>query len=224
MRYSRRRRNEPYVRLPNGLSDLLFPGPFDTRRQGQSKKCHGLLARRKLPLYSGAWFSFIRRGRSIDMMPIIERSIEISATPQSVWSIVSDPSLTPKLFPDVVSITSHPPGLAALGQKNTIVAKVGGRRSEATFETTEVVPNQKLSLRQTSGGLLKKYVTTTTLSPMKKGTQVTTKVDYEVAAGFLGKILSVALVNRTVRNNILASIKNLKELAELKEMPGGTKG
>ncbi len=157
-------------------------------------------------------------------MPIIERSIEIAATPQTVWSIASDPSLTPKLFPDVVSIRSDPQGLATVGQKNVIVAKVGGRRTEATFETTEVMPNEKLSLRQTSGGLLKKYVSTTTLSPTKKGTLATTKVDYEVAAGFLGKILSVALVNRTVRKNILSSSTNLKELAELKEMPSGTKG
>ncbi len=157
-------------------------------------------------------------------MPTIERSIEITATPQTVWSILSDPSLTPKLFPDVVSIRSDPPGLAAIGQKNIFVAKVGGRRTEATFETTEVMPNQKLSLRQISGGLLKKYVSTTTLSPTKKGTNATTKVDYDVAAGFLGRILSVALVNRTVRNNVLASSKNLKELAELKEMPSGTKG
>jgi hypothetical protein len=103
---------------------------------------------------------------------------------------------------------------------NTILFKVGGRRNEGVFETTEVVPNERLTVKETKGGLLKKYESTTTLSPLRKGTKVTTKVDYEVAAGFLGRVLSLALVNRTVRNNVNASIRNLKELAELKEMPG----
>lgn len=153
-------------------------------------------------------------------MPTIERSIEISASPQTVWSIVEDPILLPKVFPNVISVKTDPPGMAHVGQKNTLLVHVGGRRSEATFETTEVVPNEKLAFKQTSGRLLKNYVGTTTLSPLRKGTKATVRVDYEVAAGFLGRILSAAVVTRTVRNNVLASIKNVKELAELKEMPG----
>jgi carbon monoxide dehydrogenase subunit G len=163
---------------------------------------------------------FIRFGSNEpSSMPTVERSIEIAATPQTIWSVLGDPSLVPKIFPNVISVKTDPPGMAHVGQKNTLLVHVGGRRSQAIIETTEVVPDKKLSVRQTSGGMLKKYDSTTTLTPLKKGTKLTTTVDYEVAAGFLGRILSATLVNRTVRNNILTSAKNLKELAELKEMP-----
>ncbi len=157
-------------------------------------------------------------------MPTIEQSIEIAASPQTVWSIVSDPSMTPKIFPDVVSAKVEPPGPASVGQKSTLVVKVGGRRSEGTFETTEVVANQKLSVRQVSGSVLKKYESATSLTPTKRGTRVTGTIEFEAAAGFIGKILSVAVINRTVRKNVTASLKNIKELAELKEMPSTKKG
>jgi carbon monoxide dehydrogenase subunit G len=152
-------------------------------------------------------------------MPTIEQSVEIAASPQTVWSIISDPTMTPKIFPDIVSAKIEPPGPAAIGQKSTLVMKVRGRRSEGTFETTEVVANEKLSIRQVSGSLLKKYDSTLGLTPTKRGTRVTETVEFEPAAGFLGKVLSVAVINRAVRTNVNASLKNVKELAELKELP-----
>jgi len=155
-------------------------------------------------------------------MPTVERSIEIAATPQDVWGVLADPSLVSKIFPDVISVTTSPPGMAHVGQKNNIIYKIGGRRQKGSFETTEVTPNERLSFKQISGGLLKKYLSTTTLTPFKKGTKLTTTVDYEVAAGFLGKILSATVVNRTVRKNVLSSTTNTKELAELKEMSSTT--
>jgi carbon monoxide dehydrogenase subunit G len=157
-------------------------------------------------------------------MPTAERTVEISASPETVWSIIADPSMIPKLFPDVVSVVSDPPGPAAVGNKLNMTAKVAGRRVQQSLETTEVVQNRKLSTKQLPGGLLKTYLGTFILEPSKKGTRTTQKVEFEVSAGYLGKVLSALVVNRTVRKNILVSLTNLKELAELKELPSKSSG
>ncbi len=155
-------------------------------------------------------------------MPTVETSIEIAASPDIVWSVAGDPSLVSKIFPDVISATTTPPGMATVGQKTTLVGKVAGRRIQGIFETTEVVPNKKLVVKQTSGSVIKSYFSTLTLEPTKKGTRVSNRVDFEPAGGYLGKVLSALVINRTVKRNILASVNNIKELAELKELPSQT--
>ena len=157
-------------------------------------------------------------------MPTFERSIEIAASPETVWKIAADPSLIPKVFPDVISATTDRPGLAQVGQKVTVTAKVAGRRVQATTENTEVIPNKKLVLKQLPGGFMKTFVNTYTFEPTNKGTRMTSKAEYEASAGYLGKFLSVFVVNRTVKKNLELSVKNVKELAELKELPASKSG
>ncbi len=159
---------------------------------------------------------------SSPLMPIIEQTVEISASPQTVWSIVADPSYFPKLIPDVISNEVNPPGMATVGQKSHVIAKLAGRKVEAFGEATEVVPNKRLVTRQRPGGLFKTFSATTTLEPTKKGTRATQSLEYEVSMGYLGRVLSGLVVNRFIRKNAKASLANLKEIAELKEMPSRT--
>ncbi len=157
-------------------------------------------------------------------MPTFERTIEIAASPETVWKIAADPTLAPKIFPNVISVIAEPPGMAHIGQKVTLTGKIAGRRVRNTNETTEVVPNKKLVFKGVPGGLLKTLVRTLTFEPTKKGTRVTAKTEYEASVGYLGKVLSVLVVNRTLKKNLEVSENNLKELAELKELPGTTSG
>ncbi len=157
-------------------------------------------------------------------MPIFERSIEIAASPETVWKIAADPTLALKVFPDVISVTAEPPGMAHIGQKLTLTAKIAGRRVQQTTETTEVVPNKKLVNKKVPGGFMKTLVDTLTFEPTKKGTRATAKSEYEVSAGYFGKFLSLLVVNRNLKKNLEARMNNLKELAELKELPGTSTG
>lgn len=152
-------------------------------------------------------------------MPSVEQSLDISAPPSTVWSILADPSLVPKLIPDVISNEVNPPGMATLGQKGHTIGKIAGRRVEFFTEITEIVPNKKLVLTQRPGGLFKTFSGTLSIEPSKKGTRATQKFEYEPSMGYLGKVLSNILVNRTIKKNTKAFLTNVKELAELKEMP-----
>jgi carbon monoxide dehydrogenase subunit G len=149
----------------------------------------------------------------------VEQTVEISAPPETVWSILSDPTSIPKLIPDVISNEVDPAGPLVLGQKAHLTGKMAGRKVEFFSEATEVVPNKKLVITQRPGGLFKAFSNTVALQPTKKGSRVTQTFQYQVSMGYLGKALSSLVVNRFVNKNARAYLKNLKEIAELKEMP-----
>ena len=155
-------------------------------------------------------------------MPTIEQTVDVAAPVETVWKIVADPTLLPKLVPDVISNESDPPGMVTVGQKGHTVGKIGGRRAEFFTEVTEVVPNKRAVISQRPGGLFKTLSSTLTLEPSKKGTRVSQKFQYEASMGYLGKALSAILVNRSINKNAKAFLVNVKELAELKEMPKTT--
>ncbi len=155
-------------------------------------------------------------------MPIFEQTVDIAAPVETVWSIIADPTLFPKLVPDIISNTAEPPGMATVGQKFHSVGKIGGRRAELFSEITEVVPKKKIVRTGRPGGLLKTSSNTLTLEPSKIGTRVNQKLEFEPSLGYLGKAITAVFANRTFKKNAKAYIANLKELAELKELPKTT--
>jgi uncharacterized protein YndB with AHSA1/START domain len=152
-------------------------------------------------------------------MPTVEQTVDIAAPLETVWNIVADPTLVPKLVPDIISNESEPAGMVTVGQKGHAVGKIGGRRTEFFTEVAEVVPKKKIVLSQRPGGLFKTFSNTLTLEPTKKGTRATQEFRYEASMGYLGKALSTLLVNRTINKNAKAFLVNVKELAELRELP-----
>ncbi len=155
-------------------------------------------------------------------MPTVDQTVDVAAPVETVWSIITDPSLLPKLVPDIITNTVEPPGTATVGQKGHAVGKIGGRRAEFFSEVTELVPNKKAVITQRPGGLFKTFSSTILLEPSKKGTRVTQNLQFEASMGYLGKALTTLFVNRTIRKNARAFSTNLKELAELKELPKTT--
>jgi len=152
-------------------------------------------------------------------MPTLEKTVVIAAAPEIVWSIVADPSFVPKLYPHVIAVTPAHSRIATVGKSVTITAKVAGRRMLASLEATEVVPNKKFSYKHLPDGFLDRYLCSIVLEPTKKGTKLTESVDYQAHAGYLGKTMSSLVMHRIVKQNVLESLKNIKEIAELEEAP-----
>jgi uncharacterized protein YndB with AHSA1/START domain len=155
-------------------------------------------------------------------MPTVEQTVDIAAPVETVWSILADPALIPKLIPDIISNESEPAGTVTVGQKGHAIGKMGGRRTEFFTEVTEVVPNKKIVIAQRPGGLFKTFTSTVALEPYKKGTRATQEFHYEASMGYLGKAFSAIFVNRTINRNAKAYLTNAKELAELRELPKTT--
>jgi len=61
-------------------------------------------------------------------MPRVEQTVDISASPETVWFFLSDPTYTPKLVPDMISNEAEPAGPAVEGQKTRGILKVAGRK------------------------------------------------------------------------------------------------
>jgi uncharacterized protein YndB with AHSA1/START domain len=150
-------------------------------------------------------------------MPTLEKSVEIDAPPEVVWSIVADPSFVPKLYPHIIAVTPGHSRIASVGKSVTITAKIVGRKMLASLVATEVVPSKRFSYKHLPDGFLDKYLCSIVLEPTKKGTKVTETTEYEAHAGKL-------VVHRLVKENVLASLKNLKEIAELEEHPASRTG
>ena len=47
------------------------------------------------------------RGRFCIVMATVEQTVDIAASPETVWSIITDPSNLPKLVPDLISNAVH---------------------------------------------------------------------------------------------------------------------
>ncbi|MDA4123175.1 MAG: SRPBCC family protein [Thaumarchaeota archaeon] len=153
-------------------------------------------------------------------MPILEKSVEVLAPPEVVWSIIADPSFVPKLYPHVISVTPGHSRIATVGKSVTITAKAVGRKMTASLVATEVVPNTKFSYKHLPDGFFDKYLCSIELEPTKKGTRLNERVEYEAHAGYLGKAMSKLVAHKVIKDNVLQSLKNVKEIAELEEHTG----
>jgi carbon monoxide dehydrogenase subunit G len=109
--------------------------------------------------------------------------------------------------------------MATVGQKGHAIGKIAGRKMEIFSEVSELVPNKRLVISQRPGGLFKTFSSTVSMEPSAKGTRVAQKVQYEASMGYLGKALGTIVVNRTVNKNAKSFLVNVKELAELRELP-----
>ncbi len=148
-------------------------------------------------------------------MTRVESTVEIDAPLEAVWDVLTDTSYIIKLFRDAVSVTVDPPGRAEAGQKHNIVGKAGRRRVEILLEVTEVVPKTTFATKQQPGGLFRTFRQQTTLVPHGRKTEARTVFDYELARGYIGKALSLILVQRLVKDNLRSYSLALKELSEL---------
>ncbi len=155
-------------------------------------------------------------------MPKIEKSLEISASPAKIWSIAADWNYSSKLAPDVLSTDADPPGVATVGQKIHQVAKVGGRKIDIFSEIIEAEQPELLVTRIKPGGLFKTASFTLTIQPTRNGSLVKFANEYEPSLGYLGRILSKLAIDRAAKKNSSEMMKNLKEIAELQELPSKT--
>ena len=121
----------------------------------------------------------------------IEKSIEITATPERIWPFFIDPekvlqwSITFRKFQYAVDQQS------GVGTPLYIEEKASGPLMKMNFEVTEWKENERLAFRMTSGAPLKSYEQIWTLSPTEMGSKFTFYEEIIFPFGIIGKLMGL---------------------------------
>ena len=144
-------------------------------------------------------------------MTRIEKSIEINAPPEKVWSMIYWERL-PEWHTDfkTVEITSEEKN--KVGTTVHITGETAGVKVEMDLETTELIANEKVAFRTTGGNITGLgYIT---LSPTKAGTKVTEVIDYQLPYSVLGKLIDKLRVHKAIDKSYDVALKKLKDMVE----------
>ena len=104
----------------------------------------------------------------------IETTVDIAASPERVWSIMSEVLLMPTWTESVTSVELVPPGPLAVGSQARIVQP---KLSPATWVVTEVTAVRSFTWVSTAMGATVSAFHA--ISPTSSGTTVTLAVEYD---------------------------------------------
>ena len=104
----------------------------------------------------------------------IETTVDIAASPERVWSVMSEVLLMPTWSDSMTSVELDPPGPLAVGSKARIVQP---KLSPATWVVTEVTAVRSFTWISTAMGAT--VTAFHTITPTSSGSSVTLAVEYD---------------------------------------------
>ena len=144
-------------------------------------------------------------------MATINKSIDIDAPAERVFEMLTDPKRLPEYAPGLISVENIRQTEQHIGDSFRATYSVLGLHFSMTFTATEYEEPTKLTTRF-EGGM--KGTWTWLLEPRGKSTHLTTKMEYEMAGGALGKAMNAMLVERMNEKNAEQLLENLKLVSE----------
>jgi uncharacterized protein YndB with AHSA1/START domain len=146
-------------------------------------------------------------------MAKIDKSVEINASPEQVFGMLTDLDLLPVWSTITVETHGTPRQPIETGDTFTQTVRVLGRNLETRWEVTELDRPHKVAYSsEASGGGLLRMVQTVEGTP--GGSRVDVELDYELSGGFVGELFDSAYAERRNERELEHSLHNLKELAE----------
>jgi hypothetical protein len=143
-------------------------------------------------------------------MAIVQRTVQIKASPQETMALLSDASRWPDWYPGMTELSITAP-FPEKGGKVAFKAKSAGLSMPVTETVIDYQPG-KLQLFQMEGALSGRA--RWELSPEGDGTLLTTTFDYELPGGVFGKIADALIVKRMNRKSLGEGLNNFKALVE----------
>jgi carbon monoxide dehydrogenase subunit G len=143
-------------------------------------------------------------------MAIVQRSVEIKASPQETMSLLSDAGRWPDWYPGMSEVDITAPFPEA-GGKVAFKVKSAGLSLPITETVLDYQPD-KLQLFQMEGMLSGRA--RWELTPEGDGTRLTTTFDYTLPGGVLGKIADALIARRLNAKSLQEGLRNFKELVE----------
>jgi carbon monoxide dehydrogenase subunit G len=143
-------------------------------------------------------------------MAIVQRIVQINASPEATMVLLSDASRWPDWYPGMTKIDITPPFPEA-GGKVAFKVKSAGMSMPITETVLDYQPG-KLQLLQMDGMLSGRA--RWELTPEGEGTRLTTTFDYTLPGGVLGKIADALIVKRLNSKSLEDGLHNFKALVE----------
>ena len=143
-------------------------------------------------------------------MAIVQRNVQINATPQDTMALLSDASRWPDWYPGMTDVDITGPFPEA-GGKVAFKAKSAGISMTITETVLDYQPG-KLQLLQMEGMLSGQA--RWELTPEGDGTRLTTTFDYVLPGGVVGKLADELVVKRMNGKSLKDGLNNFKAFVE----------
>lgn len=146
-------------------------------------------------------------------MAHIERRITIDATPEEVFTVLTDLDRLPDWSTVTVETHDTPEGGLRNGQTFRQTLRILGRTLEADWRVEDLKAPNSVAYTATApgGGTLRMAQH---VHPEGKGSRVELDLDYDLPGGFAGEALNRAYLERRNEREAEHSLQNLKELVE----------
>jgi len=143
-------------------------------------------------------------------MAIVQRNVQIKASPQETMALLSDASRWPEWYPGMTEIDVAAP-FPEEGGRVIFKVKSAGVSMAITETVLEYQPG-KLQLLGMEGMLSGRA--RWELTPEEDGTRLITTFDYTLPAGMFGKIADALVVKRMNAKSLNEALHNFKALVE----------
>jgi len=143
-------------------------------------------------------------------MAIVQRNVQIKASPQETMALLSDASRWPDWYPGMSKVDVTAPFPEA-GGKVAFKVKSAGLSLPITETVLDYQPG-KLQLFQMDGMLAGRA--RWELTPEGDGTLLATTFDYTLPGGVFGKIADALIASRLNAKSLQQALHNFKELVE----------
>ena len=143
-------------------------------------------------------------------MAIVQRNVQINASPQVTMALLSDASRWPDWYPGMTELTITAP-FPEEGGKVVFKVKSAGVSMPLTETVLDYQPG-KLQLLQMEGMLSGRA--RWELNPEGDGTRLITTFDYALPGGVLGKLADALMVKRMNGKSLEDALNNFKALVE----------
>jgi uncharacterized protein YndB with AHSA1/START domain len=145
------------------------------------------------------------------MAPIVE-SIEISRSPEDVFSYVTDPSRLPEWQESVVSVRRGDDAPIAVGSRAVVTRRVGRWERTMTAELTELNSPSSWAVRGIDGPV--RGNVNGGIEPLDDGARSRVTIELDFEGHGIGKLLVPLVVRRQAQKEVPRNQQKLKERLE----------
>ena len=144
----------------------------------------------------------------------VEKSIEISAAPDKIWSLMANPEEVLKWYLPLQRFDYTGEQKGGVGAPLYFEEKAGGRVMKFDCVITEWIENEKLAFKMASGNMAKSYEEKWTIDTTPSGSMFTFMEKMDLGYWIFGKVL-VPIVKLASGATIKKMLVELKRLAEV---------